>query len=78
MNILFKEKNSIVVLFVEDRDYCFSYFDDRANGNSSGVNLFKNLPTWSLLEDRLLPANGVIVRDAAFLLKNDLLKPHSG
>lgn len=66
------------MLALVDHDYCFSYIDVGANGNASDGGVFKNSSLYRRLEDGLLPTNGVIVGDAAFPLKNYLLKPYPG
>ncbi|CAF4947278.1 unnamed protein product [Pieris macdunnoughi] len=74
----YKKTNSTVLLALVDHDYCFSYIDVGANGNASDGGVFKNSSLYRRLEDGLLPTNGVIVGDAAFPLKNYLLKPYPG
>lgn len=66
------------MLAVVDHEYCFSYIDVGANGNASDGGVFKNSSLSRMLEDGLLPTNGVIVGDAAFPLKKYLLKPYPG
>lgn len=74
----YKESNSIVLMAVVDRKYCFSYIDVGCNGRVSDGGVFRNCSLYQALEDGMLPEGHVLVGDNAFPLKEYLLKPFPG
>lgn len=87
----YKGRHSIVLLAVCDADYCFMYANVGAQGRISDGGVFNatslakkieggnlNLPEEEPLAPGQPPAPYVIVGDAAFGLKRNLMIPHAG
>ena len=72
----YKKSNSIVLMAVVGPNYLFIYFDVGSNGSLSDGGVFRNYSLFEVLENGLLPNNGVIVGDDAFPLKTYLMKPY--
>nr|XP_026499959.1 protein ALP1-like [Vanessa tameamea] len=76
----YKKTFSIVLLACVDDDYSFTYIDIGAKGRYSDGGVFSNCSLKRAIDDGSLniPAESVIVADAAFPLQNNIMKPYPG
>ncbi|XP_026497887.2 uncharacterized protein LOC113402004 [Vanessa tameamea] len=76
----YKKTFSIVLLACVDDDYSFTYIDIGAKARYSDGGVFSNCSLKRAIDDGSLniPAENVIVADAAFPLQNNIMKPYPG
>lgn len=76
----YKKKYSIIILACVDHDYCFTYIDIGAKGRDSDGGVFDHSSLKTAIDNNALniPERYVFVADAAFPLKNYLMKPYPG
>lgn len=76
----YKKNYSIILLACVDHDYCFTYIDIGAKGRDSDGGVFDHFPLKTAINNNALniPERYVFVADAAFPLKNYLMKPYPG
>lgn len=75
----YKHQYSIILLALDDDNYCFKYIDVGGNGKASDAGVFRESSLFEALDNNTLNTleNAVIVADDAFPLKTYLLKPYS-
>jgi hypothetical protein len=74
----YKKSNNTVLMAVVGPNYQFIYNEVGSNSSLSDGGVFRNYSLFEVLENGLLPNNGVIVGDDAFFIKTYLMKSFPG
>ena len=65
----YKQTNSIVLMTIDDHNYCFTYIDAGCNGRVSDGGAVHHCSLYEALENDILPEDNLLVGDNAFPLK---------